>query len=312
MKNYDKEIEKHEKKIQQLKTEQQKARELPQSKIDEIYAAFDMGFNVNHVSQAMHIEKRLVRLIQKRRATTKRQQTGVTRTYNKEESKWKLIQTRGTPEWAEHIRRGHQGELPTRTLVPRCQEVHDSEGICPFCFKNQFKSVNVEIGQFPNNAEGWKAYIKWNGKRQFKQNLNDFPEGRFPNYVKKQDRSAIGSVETTFEGKGVLPPDVQVQVNGHNLTDDEFEAMDRTDEEISNDANQLLAEDELIQQSENKGLLTKIKNKIQNPHHSAIQRRRNSKDLEKKASELDSATLKRLATMKEAEEARTKGKEDDQ
>ena len=300
MKNYKKEIENYERKIRQLKSDEKKARQLDQAKVDQIYAAFDMGFNVNHVSEAFGIDKRDVRLVQKRRATDKRLQTG--KTY-KRESKWKLIKTRGTPEWAEHIRKGHQGLLPTRTLVPRCQELHDKEAICPFCYKSKM---------FPSNKEGWKAYLQWNTKRQFKANLNEFPEGRFPNYVKKQDRSAIGSVETTFEGKGVLPPDVQVQVNGHNLTDDEFEAMDRTDEEISNDANQLLAEDELIQQSENKGLLTKIKNKIQNPHHSAIQRRRNSKDLEKKASELDSATLKRLATMKEAEEARTKGKEDDQ
>ena len=300
MKDYKKEIEKHEKKIRQLKAEERKARELPQSKIDKIHAAFDMGFNVNHVSEAMHIEKRLVRLIQKRRATTKRQQTGVTRTYNNGESKWKLIQTRGTPEWAEYIRRGHQGELPTRTLVPRCQAVHDSEGICPFCFKNQFKVVNVEAKQFPNNAEGWKAYLKWNGKRQFKQNLNDFPEGRFPDYVKKKDRSAIGTTTT------ILSPDVQVQVNGHNLTDDEFEAMDRTDEEISNDAKNLLAEDELIQRSEDKGLLKKIQDKITGMPKQ--QRRKERKALE----HLDSATLKRLAAIKEAEETREKGKEDDQ
>ena len=296
MKNYKKEIEKHEKKIRQLKAEERKARELPQSKIDEIHAAFDMGFNVNHVSEAMHIEKRLVRLIQKRRATTKRQQTGG----KKAGSKWKLIQTSGTPEWAEHIRRGHQGELPTRTLVPRCQEVHDRECICPFCFKNQFKVVNVEAKQFPNNAEGWKAYLKWNGKRQFKQNLQDFPEGRFPNYVKKKDRSAIGTTTAT------LSPDVQVQVNGHNLTDDEFESMDRTDEEIKEDAKILSAEDELIQRSEDKGLLKKIQDKITGMPKQ--QRRKEKKALE----HLDSATLKRLAAIKEAEETREKGKEDDQ
>ena len=40
MKNYKKEIEKHEKKIRQLKAEERKARELPQSKIDQIHAAF--------------------------------------------------------------------------------------------------------------------------------------------------------------------------------------------------------------------------------------------------------------------------------
>ena len=294
MKNYKKEIENYERKIRQLKSDEKKARQLDQAKVDQIYAAFDMGFNVNHVSEAFGIDKRDVRLVQKRRATDKRLLTGV-RKY-KEGSKWKLIQTSGTPEWAEYIRKGHQGDGIKRVLVSRCQEIHDIEMICPFCYKSKM---------FPSNKEGWKAYLKWNAKRQFEQNLNEFPEGRFPNYVKKSE-SAIGSVETT------LPPDVQVQVNGHNLTDDEFEAMDRTDEEISNDAKQLLAEDELIQQSEKKGLLTKIKNKIQNPHHSAIHRRRDNKDLEKKASELDSATLKRLATIKEAEEARKKGKENDQ
>ena len=60
----------------------------------------------------------------------------------------------------------------------------------------------------------------------------------------------------------------------------------------------------------------KVKDKIQNPHHSAIHRRKENKALETtfemKVKDLDSATLKRLATIKEAEEARTKGKEEGQ
>ena len=305
MKDYEKQIEKHEREIKKLKEERKQARQLDSTMIDQIHKAFDMGFNVNHVSQAFGIDKREVRLVQKRRATGKRLQTG--KTY-KRESKWKLIQTRGTPEWAEHIRKGHQGLLPTRTLVPRCQEVHDREMICPFCFNNEWKLVIYELHRFPNNAEGQNAYLEWNKKRQYKQNLEDFPEGRFPRYVAR-DKSAI---QTTDDGDKELPPEIEVQINGHPLTEDEFQAIDKPDEEIQNDATQLLAEDELVQRSERKGLFQKVKDKIQKPHHSAIQRRRNNKDLEKKASELDSATLKRLATMKEAEEARTKGKEEDQ
>ena len=161
--------------------------------------------------------------------------------------------------------------------------------------------------RFPNNASGQIAYLEWNKKRQYKQNLEDFPEGRFPKYTKVNDKSAIN----TQTDNGELPPEVQVRINDHPLTNEEFEVLEQP---IEDDVETLLsAEDELIQQSENKGLLTKIKNKItQNPHHSAIRRRKEQKALEMKAKELDSATLKRLAEMKEAEEARTKGKEEDQ
>ena len=304
MKNYKKEIDKHEQKIRQLKAEQ--ARQIDATTLEKIHQAFDMGFNVKHVSEAFGIDKHEVRLVQKRRATNKRVKTGVVRDYTTG-AKWKLIQKRGTPEWAEYIRKGHQGELPTRTLVSRCQEVHDRERICPFCFKNEWKLVIYELLRFPNNASGQIAYLEWNKKRQYKQNLEDFPEGRFPKYTKVNDKSAIN----TQTDNGELPPEVQVRINDHPLTNEEFEVLEQP---IKDDVETMLsAEDELIQQSENKGLLTKIKNKItQNPHHSAIRRRKEQKALEMKAKELDSATLKRLATIKEAEEARTKGKEEDQ
>ena len=307
MKNYKKEIDKHEQKIRQLKAEQ--ARQIDATTLEKIHQAFDMGFNVKHVSEAFGIDKHEVRLVQKRRATNKRVKTGVVRDYTLTgQAKWKLIQKRGTPEWAEYIRKGHQGELPTRTLVSRCQEVHDRERICPFCFKNEWKLVIYELRRFPNNASGQIAYLEWNKKRQYKQNLEDFPEGRFPRYVAR-DKSAI---QTTDDGDKELPPEIEVQINGHPLTEDEFQAIDKPDEEIQNDATQLLAEDELVQRSERKGLFQKVKDKIQKPHHSAIHRRRDNKDLEMKAKDLDSATLKRLAEIKEADEARTKGKEEGQ
>ena len=142
-------------------------------------------------------------------------------------------------------------------------------------------------------------------------NLEDFPVGKFPKYVKVNRSAITGKFMESPEDNGELPPEVQVRINDHPLTNEEFEVLEQP---IKDDVETMLsAEDELIQQSENKGLLTKIKNKItQNPHHSAIRRRKEQKALEMKAKELDSATLKRLAEMKEAEEARTKGKEEDQ
>ena len=293
MKDYNQEIKKHELRIRQLKAESKTARQLDQAIVDRVHKAFDMGFNVNHVSEAFGIDKHEVRLVQKRRATESRLLYG--RKYKKG-SKWKLIQTRGTPEWAEQIRKGHLGEIK-RTLVPRCQEVHDREMVCPFCYKSK---------KFSSNKEGWLKYIEWNAKRQFRKNLTDFPEGRFPRYIKANDKSPV---VTTIITDNALPPEVEVQLNGHPLTDDEFEALDVPDEEVQETAKQLLAEDELIQRSERKGLFQKVKDKIQKPHHSAIYRRKENKALEMKAKDLDSATLKRLAAIKEAEEARKKGKE---
>ena len=78
MKDYEKQIEKHEQEIKKLKQERKQARQLDPTITDQIYKAFDMGFNVNHVSEAFGIDKREVRLVQKRRATGKRLQTGKT------------------------------------------------------------------------------------------------------------------------------------------------------------------------------------------------------------------------------------------
>ena len=282
-----------------MKEEQTNEQQLSKTQIKNIKQAQKLGFKAKEISYRLEVPYELVaRVCHNVNAKENwKKNHGKTNSVHPYANGKRPDQQRGTELWRNKIRRQHQGII-TRTLSEEGQKIHDERNECPFCFEDSKK-----YGQSMEECIRYLDDMKTENGQIWKKDNNYKP---FPTQKPKPKQSVIGSVET------ILPPDVQVQVNGHNLTDDEFEAMDRTDEEISNDANQLLAEDELIQRSENKGLLTKIKNKIQNPHHSAIQRRRNNKDLEKKASELDSATLKRLATMKEAEEARTKGKEDDQ
>lgn len=309
MTNYKKEIAKekirHEKKLKKLQKEFEHSNERKYD-TENVKQAFKLGFDVNQVAKTFKISVREARNVQRRIADNKRKRTGIARSYNKPITPLRDLQRlQGSPEWIDYIRQGHQGDR-TRTLTPTCQLIHDEEKICPFCYDSP---------KFENNGEGCIKYLAWNKVRRYVENLDQIDHAKKVNDNKKymENKSAIRTNHTeVIKQKEPSEELVGVTVNGHPLTDDEIEVLGADEAETKEDANTLLAEDELIQRSENNGLLTKIKNKIQNPHHSAINRRRNSKALEKKASELDSATLLRLANIKAAEESRVKGKEDDQ